>query len=181
MGVSCSPWEEPWELVAATKNGRLLSMSFCWPGQGWMKHDRRVSLAYGGERDHPVSSTWSVYLAGIERSKQEEQVWVKTLEGLEASNVDADVSLALLTNTLGIPNFVPRRGLNNNLFPSLLAGCCLSLSFGSAGDEWCDVVVIFQCRCCDLHALIPLKIWYIDDDALRFCNGYVIRFVDLYF
>lgn len=62
VGVSCSPWEEPWELVAATKNGRLLSMSFCWPGQGWMKHDRRVSLAYGGERIiqflQPDPSTW---------------------------------------------------------------------------------------------------------------------------
>ena len=44
------------------KTGRLLSMSFCWPGQGMDGNtiDERVRLhAEGGGEggDHPVSST----------------------------------------------------------------------------------------------------------------------------
>ena len=100
-----SPGTKNWQAVI---DELLLARS----RDGW-KHDRRTSPATrgrgrGGGRSSSFFNLILVYLAGIER--EDEQVWVKariTL-GLEAFDADADVSLALLTNTPGVypKNFV---------------------------------------------------------------------------
>ena len=151
-------------LSPGTKNGRLLSMSFCWPPvNGWME-TRSTSKPRtathrtkgGGGAIIQFLQPDPVYLAGIERSKQEEeQVWVKARIslGLEASDVDADVSLALLTNTPGIsPNFVLQASITT-CFPRCSSGCCLPFRVENVPWKMNDAR-----RCCDL-SLADLPAW----------------------